>query len=232
MRSHHFSDVDDQMLLRELKELIDSTADAAFAVDAAGVIVAWNRAAEAMFGVPASEAEGSACGQILRGVDECGPVCSPDCSVRQSVQSHHQVSNYDLQVQTPQGARWCNVSVLVAAVATSTLPYSIHILRAIDTRKRLEMLVRDFIVTETGLSEEQAKALVSARRSPTREVELTGREREILRLLAQGVKTEQIAAQLHISRTTVNNHIQHILHKLGAHTRLEAIRRAELAGLV
>ena len=37
---------------------------------------------------------------------------------------------------------------------------------------------------------------------------------------------------IHISRTTVNNHIQHILGKLNAHTRLEAIRRAEHAGLI
>jgi DNA-binding NarL/FixJ family response regulator len=55
---------------------------------------------------------------------------------------------------------------------------------------------------------------------------------EVLRLLAKGETTESIADQLSISRTTVNNHIQHILHKLNAHTRLEAIRRAEHAGLI
>jgi DNA-binding NarL/FixJ family response regulator len=53
-----------------------------------------------------------------------------------------------------------------------------------------------------------------------------------LKLLAKGRATEAIAKQLHISRTTVNNHVQHILNKLNAHTRLEAIRRAEHAGLI
>jgi DNA-binding NarL/FixJ family response regulator len=50
--------------------------------------------------------------------------------------------------------------------------------------------------------------------------------------LAKGVTTAAIAERLGISRTTVNNHVQHILHKLNAHSRLEAIRRAEHAGLI
>jgi DNA-binding NarL/FixJ family response regulator len=37
---------------------------------------------------------------------------------------------------------------------------------------------------------------------------------------------------LHISRTAVNNHVQHLMRKLGAHTRLEAVRRTEHAGLI
>jgi len=61
---------------------------------------------------------------------------------------------------------------------------------------------------------------------------LTDRELEILRLLGKGSTTSEVADQLHISRTTVNNHVQHILRKLDAHTRLEAIRRAEHAGLI
>lgn len=220
------------MLLRELKELVESTADASFAVDGAGVIVAWNAAAETMFGRSASAALGQACGSILQGADECGLVCTSDCSIQQAARCHHHISNFDLQVQTEQGPRWCNISVLIAEVANSTLPHSIHIVRPVDTRKRLEMLVRDFIVTETNLPTEEAKALISSTRSPVREAELTNRELEILRCLSKGTATEAVAAQLHISRTTVNNHIQHILHKLNAHTRLEAIRRAEMAGLI
>ena len=220
------------MLLRELKELVESTADASFAVDGAGVIVAWNGAAEAMFGLSASEALGQACGSILQGADECGLVCASDCSIQQAARCHHQISNFDLQVRTQEGTRWCNISVLLAEIANSTLPHSIHILRPIDTRKRLEMLVRDFIVTETKLPTEDVKALISSTRSPVKEAELTNRELEVLCCLSKGATTESIAKQLHISRTTVNNHIQHILHKLNAHTRLEAIRRAEMAGLI
>jgi PAS domain S-box-containing protein len=220
------------MQLRELKELVNSTADAAFAVDGTGTIVVWNQAAGALFGLSAGEAVGKSCAQVLQGTDECGTVCSQNCTVQQAVQGRHQVSNFDLQVLTAQGRQWCNISVLAAEVAHSTQLYSIHIVRPVDVSKRLEMLVRDFIVSETRLPAEEVKNLFSVTRSPAREADLTNRELEVLRLLAKGATTGAIAEQLHISRTTVNNHIQHILRKLNAHTRLEAIRRAELAGLI
>ncbi|HSE97451.1 MAG TPA: LuxR C-terminal-related transcriptional regulator [Blastocatellia bacterium] len=220
------------MRVREIKELVESTSDSAFAVDGEGLIVAWNRASADLFGLSAEEAIGKPCGQILEGTDECGLVCSRDCTVRQSVRKHHPVGNFDLQVNTSKDRQWCNVSVLIAEDTTSTSPYAIHIIRPIDVRKRLEMLVRDFVVRETALPAEQATTLISSTRAPARDTELSNREIEVLRLLAKGATTASIAAQLYISRTTVNNHIQHILRKLNAHTRLEAIRRAEHAGLI
>lgn len=220
------------MRIREIRELVDSTSDSAFAVDGSGQIVAWNSAAEAMFGVPAAAAIGRSCGEIIQGMDECGPVCSADCSVQQAVRKHHPVGNFDLEVGTANGRRWCNVSVLIADEAASTMPYAIHIVRQIDVRKRLEMLVRDFVVTGTGLAPEHAASLISSTRAPARETELSDREISVLRLLAKGATTTAVAEQLHISRTTVNNHIQHILRKLDVHNRLEAIRRAEHAGLI
>jgi DNA-binding CsgD family transcriptional regulator len=55
---------------------------------------------------------------------------------------------------------------------------------------------------------------------------------EVLKRLAKGNSTRTIANQLNISSATVNNHIKHILTKLDAHTRLEAIRHAENAGMI
>lgn len=220
------------MRIREITELVDSTADSAFAADGSGQIVAWNHAAEAMFGLPASDAIGKACGEIIQGMDECGPVCSADCTVQQAVRKHHPVGNFDLQIETASGRQWCNVSVLIADETNSTMPYSIHIVRQVDVRKRLELLVRDFVVTGTGMPPEQATTLISSAHTPARETELSEREREVLKLLAKGVTTTTVAEQLQISRTTVNNHVQHILRKLDSHTRLEAIRRAEHAGLI
>ncbi|MCB0149674.1 MAG: response regulator transcription factor [Caldilineaceae bacterium] len=56
--------------------------------------------------------------------------------------------------------------------------------------------------------------------------QLTAREFQILNLLAQGTDTDSIASQLVIGKTTVRNHIQRILHKLGVHSRLEAVTYA------
>lgn len=61
--------------------------------------------------------------------------------------------------------------------------------------------------------------------------ELTGREREVLDLIAQGRNNEGIASQLIISRKTVRNHVSNILSKLQVADRAQAIVRARQAGL-
>jgi len=55
--------------------------------------------------------------------------------------------------------------------------------------------------------------------------ELTRRELEVLRHLAVGESNDQIAARLYISAETVKTHVKHLLHKLGAANRAEAIVR-------
>jgi PAS domain S-box-containing protein len=215
----------------ELRKLIDGTSDAAFVVNSEGVVVAWNKAAGKLFGVTAEQAIGQLCRKIVQGIDECGAVCSPNCTVQQAVSKRRPLESFDLEVQTADGEQWCNVSVVIAESNSSTEVYAIHIVRPADLRKRLEMVVRDFVVSNTGLPADQAVAMIASR-TPARESDLSAREIETLRLLAKGSSTRSIADQLHISPTTVNNHCQRILRKLDAHTRLEAIRRAEHAGLI
>lgn len=52
---------------------------------------------------------------------------------------------------------------------------------------------------------------------------LTPRQAEVLRLLARGYSTNQIAREFHLSPETVRNHVRHLLRALGVHTRLEAV---------
>jgi DNA-binding NarL/FixJ family response regulator len=54
-------------------------------------------------------------------------------------------------------------------------------------------------------------------------VDLTGREKEVLRCLAEGLPTTAIARKFFIAPATVRNHIQSILHKLDVHTKLAAV---------
>lgn len=61
--------------------------------------------------------------------------------------------------------------------------------------------------------------------------ELTGREREILDLIATGRDNAAIAARLYVSPNTVRNHISRIFAKLGVGNRAQAIVRARQAGL-
>jgi DNA-binding NarL/FixJ family response regulator len=66
---------------------------------------------------------------------------------------------------------------------------------------------------------------------PGRSFGLTGREREILALLADGLGQDRVAAELVISPKTVATHIQRILAKLGVHSRAEAVALAHREGL-
>ncbi|MGE3589365.1 MAG: LuxR C-terminal-related transcriptional regulator [Ilumatobacteraceae bacterium] len=61
---------------------------------------------------------------------------------------------------------------------------------------------------------------------------LTGRETEVLRRLADGLTTEQIAADLYVSVNTVRNHVNNIIRKLNVHSRLEAVSFAIRNGLI
>jgi DNA-binding NarL/FixJ family response regulator len=61
---------------------------------------------------------------------------------------------------------------------------------------------------------------------PHPELHLTPRQAEILRLLERGWSTTQIAEELQLSRETVRNHVRHLLHSLGASSRLEAVALA------
>lgn len=61
---------------------------------------------------------------------------------------------------------------------------------------------------------------------------LTTREREVLRLVATGVPSREIAKQLGISYTTVRTHIRSLGRKLGVHSKIEAIAKARELRLV
>jgi DNA-binding NarL/FixJ family response regulator len=62
--------------------------------------------------------------------------------------------------------------------------------------------------------------------------DLTNRESEVLRLLAQGLTQRAIARQLDISPATVGTHIQRVLTKLDVHSRTQAVALAYREGLV
>jgi two-component system nitrate/nitrite response regulator NarL len=58
---------------------------------------------------------------------------------------------------------------------------------------------------------------------------LTPREREALELIAHGRNTRQIAQTMRIAHSTARTHVQNVLAKLGAHSRLEAVTIANRA---
>jgi DNA-binding NarL/FixJ family response regulator len=61
---------------------------------------------------------------------------------------------------------------------------------------------------------------------------LTLREREVLRLLAAGLSTPRIGKELQIAHNTARAHVQRVIEKLGAHSKLEAVAFARRAGIL
>ncbi len=76
-------------------------------------------------------------------------------------------------------------------------------------------------------------SLLNRRRQMDAQLEsLTPREKEVLRLMAEGVASREIASRLGISYTTVRTHIRSLGSKLGVHSKLEAIVKARELALI
>ena len=55
---------------------------------------------------------------------------------------------------------------------------------------------------------------------------LTPRERDVLELMAKGLRQRQIAEELSIKTETARKHIKNAYRKLGAHNKVDALRKA------
>lgn len=216
---------------KQFLRIVEGTGDAAFAVDADGRISAWNKAAAELFGRSEAEVMSVPCHELLQCSDEDGIDCSQHCVVEHWGTNNRPPVNFDMRLQTKVGRLWCNLSTLIASDPASGGRYAIHIVRPIEIRNRLEQALSEFVRINMSSSWNGKLPICSAPTSSVN-VRLTRREFEVLKSLAKGNTTRTIANQLNISSATVKNHIKHILTKFGAHTRLEAIRRAETAGII
>ena len=93
--------------------------------------------------------------------------------------------------------------------------------------------IRDVARGKMLITPRTIASLLAKRKSIESQLErLTPREREVLRLLADGHPSRSIAAQMGISYTTVRTHIRSLGSKLAVHSKLEAIVMARELGLI
>jgi len=83
-----------------------------------------------------------------------------------------------------------------------------------------------------GSNDAQGAGRGAASAVPGLAEQLTVRELDVLRLLATGAPNPRIAEQLVVSLDTVKKHVSHVLGKLGAANRTEAVTRARQLGLI
>jgi DNA-binding NarL/FixJ family response regulator len=79
---------------------------------------------------------------------------------------------------------------------------------------------------------ERARRTRAEAAAPKALTELSGREREVLRLLAEGKDNAEIAGELYVSVATVKHDVSTLLAKLGASNRLQAAIKAVRSGLL
>jgi len=93
--------------------------------------------------------------------------------------------------------------------------------------EELATAIRNAVAGQPRLSPEAAQVLIQDFKQPkVEDFDLTEREKEILKLMAEGLPNSEIARRLVVSQSTVKFHVSNILSKLGVTTRTEAVSMA------
>lgn len=121
----------------------------------------------------------------------------------------------------------------VEAGASGVLHKSTPIKEIVDAVRRLKagevLLSPNEIIEMLRLVSRERQEEHKARQAIER---LTSREREVLQALAEGLESKEIARKMNITVETERTHMVNILHKLGVHSRLQALVFAARHGLV
>jgi DNA-binding CsgD family transcriptional regulator len=180
-----------------------ATANALFVVDRGSTIVTWNAGAETLLKRPAQAAIGRKCYEIIGGRLPSGKrLCCAGCCVRTRARRQPAVRDFEMVVQDGHGQR------RVLMFSTTALPAAgnhctVHIMRQATSR-------RD-------------RRRASSRLAELERLHLTRREGDVLRVLAIGGSTTDIAKQLCVSPLTVRTHVRNLLRKHNLHSRAQLI---------
>jgi DNA-binding CsgD family transcriptional regulator len=184
-----------------------------------GEITYLNERAEALFGKSADECLGQSCHSVVGGRRPSGTsFCQPNCAVRRMAAQGQEIEPFPLIIPN-HGRPNDHVRVVVIA-SRSPVPVDRQCMLYVhcvvdDARHERFKKYLDKVVARSPHAGSDELSL--------EEFQLTPREREILRLLAEDETLHGIAHRLNLSYATIRNHVQHILGKLGVHSILEAV---------
>jgi PAS domain S-box-containing protein len=214
--------------MKRLFQSLSRTGDGAFIIDSDHRVIFWNQAAEEMLEYTTEEAVGRPCYEILGGRDEQGrTLWQRYCLVAIRAETGDVLPNLDVYARTKTGKRrWLNVTTFAYPAADKTIGQVIvHLFRDATENKNYQRFVDRVLAASDRLQWEKPE-FSPVDPADLRTGRLTARERQVLALMAQGWGTKDMADTLAIRPSTVRNHVQHILGKLGVHSRLEAIAYA------
>jgi len=210
------------------------TNDGAFAVNPHQRITYWGASAERLLGHAAKDVVGKPCYEILGGKDADNyRVCRPDCPVMANARRGRPTSDYDLLCTAANG-QVSRINVTVAVSRKNRHDFEVlHLFRDVTERRRIEEFARKASTTlHQLLDEADGGPVEEVEEDPTPLPRLSRREIQVLRLLAAGTNTQQIAETLSIRPLTARNHVSRLLTKLGVDSRLQAVVYASRKGLI
>lgn len=120
---------------------------------------------------------------------------------------------------------------LFGAIAAGADGYILKNAEPEELRQTIALVAQGMFVLSPQVTRQVVKAIGSDL-NKVPESGLSSREMEVLDCLAQGKTTNQIAGKLFISENTVKTHVRHILEKLEASNRAEAVSKAIQMGLI
>ncbi len=121
---------------------------------------------------------------------------------------------------------------LLGAITAGADGYLLKSVEPDELRKGVIFVHQGLSVLSPQVTRQVLRAAVSGDSTFVAENTLSSREMEVLICLAQGKTTMQIARELYISENTVKTHVRHILEKLEASNRAEAVSKATQMGLI
>lgn len=120
---------------------------------------------------------------------------------------------------------------LFGAIAAGADGYLLKDAEPDELRRSINLVAEGKSVLSPEVTQRVFKVISSSQGIPL-EVALSKREMDVLHCLAQGMTSAQIASELYISENTVKTHVRHILEKLEASNRAEAVSRAIQLGII
>jgi two-component system, NarL family, nitrate/nitrite response regulator NarL len=120
---------------------------------------------------------------------------------------------------------------LVRAISAGANGYILKNAEPEDLHNTIIEVMRGNSILSPEMTEKVFASLRSARQSRGQTI-LSDREVEVLDFMAKGLSTRQIAVSLFISENTVKTHIRHILEKLDANNRAQAVAKARELGII
>ena len=206
-----------------------------FAVTSDQKIKTWNAAAEKMLGYRPDQVIGKKCYDVLCANGKAGRVkCSRNCVVVTNAAKGRTTRDFDLECRTSDGdQKSINMTVMLPTQDSSSRDI-LHVFRDVTDRRRVEN-ASNFDVdqdSERTTRASRQKKTIGMSASGYRLPPLTTREDQVLKLLAAGKNTNDIAEILAIRPLTARNHVSRLLTKLGCRSRLEAVALGTRAGLI